>query len=830
MEMSKIEIQTDELTHQYMWYTRLLGEKGVRRYMCFDHNTYGYTKNFGVIFEHKDNLQAYGESKALSQALLYLVQFNLNGMPVPAKIVLVDQTNSEIHIHKTEDYKEVVNDIDKYASMRASKGIDGFVLKSEPQVIKYSFEDDDTIEPIKRLIKDKPEFCKVDITTKNVYGWANYYYKNAEAEEPCYNEKGEPLQYPDGKYKTRKIYNQKAEKKAFFRELRHPVGTLKYKINDWKGSESDFALIMDMLNDPTTKKKLGAFYTPDQYCELGHNLLKDAIKRVPDGCDYVIIDRCAGTGNLEGVLSDEELSHCIVNTYELKEWLVLKDRIGHKVRHIFPELPPEDYAGDYSELLNGEGFLDGSDAFSKEFNDQLEEVIEKTKKAEKVIRIFYENPPYAETTNVEFQKKGIGKKHSTWKKSYAVEKMKNDPMVKGVASNDMANVFIWSAFNLLMKNKEDSYVIYSPIKYWKSQKIIDRVFVRGYAVNRKYFHATSEACITLSLWLNEKETEEQELKYDAYNISAIGLEQEGTLIAKQVHSLFSKKYYRMSFDPELILKDQLGTACALNGSETDKSENKWSVNRNTYNNTLGYLVVKESGFNYPGLQCSLTSAPMYNGNGFVLQNETYLYKLPIFIAGRYIDNCRDWKAVSFVMKSGDGAEEYLADCKKIKDDPLCDLNVYLHRCLIYTGLTHYNHQRSFTASTGKEYRTELCFSNENTLASKELKAFIDSGYALTEEEQSLFEQWNRIVKRAKQKTEYKEREGVEWNDNYNYGLFQIDQEINISVSSTNPLTGKEKKLPLDGELNNMIKDFKKQLKNYYLNNLTDMLFKYQFLK
>ena len=77
---------------------------------------------------------------------------------------------------------------------------------------------------------------------------------------------------------------------------------------------------------------------------------------------------------------------------------------------------------------------------------------------------------------------------------------------------------------------------------------------------------------------------------------------------------------------------------------------------------------------------------------------------------------------------------------------------------------------------------------------------------------------------------YKEREGVEWNDNYNYGLFQIDQEINISVSSTNPLTGKEKKLPLDGELNNMIKDFKKQLKNYYLNNLTDMLFKYQFLK
>ena len=826
--MSKIEIQTDELTHQYIWYQKILGPKKVQQFIAFDHNTDGYTKNYGILFEHKDNLQAYGESKALSQALLYLVQFNLNGMPIPAKIMLVDQTNCEVHIHNTEDYKEIVNDIDKYASMRASKGIDGFVLKNEPKIIKYDFEDNETIYNLAMMIKGNPEFCKVDITTKNVYGWANYYYKNAEAEVPCYNEKGEPLKYPDGKYKTKKLYNQKAEKKAFFSELRHPVGTLKYKINDWKGSESDFALIMDMLNDPTTQKKLGAFYTPDQYCELGHNLLKDAIKRVPDGYDYVIIDRCAGTGNLEGVLSDEELSHCIVNTYELKEWLVLKDRVGHKVRHIFPELPPEDYAGDYSELLNEEGFLAGSDAFSKEFNDKLEEVIEKTKKAEKVIRIFYENPPYAETTNVEFQKKGLSKKHSTWKKSYAVERMKAN--VKGVALNDMANVFIWSAFNLLMKNKEDSYVVYSPIKYWKGQKIIDRVFARGYAVNRKYFHATSEACITLSLWFNEKETEEQELKYDAYNISAVGLEHEGSLIAKQVHSLLSDKYYRMELDKEPEIEDDLGIACALNGTETDKTKDKIRVSSQHQKDSIGYLVAQKTGFDYPGLQCMLTIAPIYNGNGFVLQKDSYLYKLPMFIAGKYVDNYKDWKAMSFVMKSGDGAEEYLADCKKIKDDPLCDLNVYLHRCLIYTGLTHYNHQRSFTASTGKEYRTQLCFSNKDTLASKELKAFIDSGYLLTEEEKKLFEQWNRIVQRAKQKTEYKEREGVKWNDNYNYGLFQIEQEINISVPSINPLTGKEKKLPLDGELNNMIKDFKKQLKNYYLNNLTDILFKYQFLK
>ena len=143
--------------------------------------------------------------------------------------------------------------------------------------------------------------------------------------------------------------------------------------------------------------------------------------------------------------------------------------------------------------------------------------------------------------------------------------------------------------------------------------------------------------------------------------------------------------------------------------------------------------------------------------------------------------------------------------------------------------SHYNHQRSFNASTGKKYRSELCFSNENTLASKELKAFIDSGYALTEEEQSLFEKWNRIVKRAKTH-HYKEEEQTGWNDDYNYGLFQIDDEINIKIDSGYVKNGKPIMINLDGELNNYIKDFKTALNDYYKNNLTDELFKYQFLK
>ncbi|MBO6021731.1 hypothetical protein J6P52_06345 [bacterium] len=80
---------------------------------------------------------------------------------------------------------------------------------------------------------------------------------------------------------------------------------------------------MDCLNDPLNKKILGAFYTPDLYCKKSVELVKEAIKRLPkDIEDYVIVDRCGGTGNLESSdngFTNEMLSHTIISTYELKE-------------------------------------------------------------------------------------------------------------------------------------------------------------------------------------------------------------------------------------------------------------------------------------------------------------------------------------------------------------------------------------------------------------------------------------------------------------------------------------------------------------------------------
>lgn len=539
MSLITTTINSDEKTYQIRFYESIFGANNLEGNISMDRSTDGYTK--GIIFEHKTNVAAYGRSKALSQALIYLTRFNADGIPIPSKIILVCQDKQIAYIYDANEYIDIINNIPKYSVMKASSGIEGFVEKNAPREISFDMSSASGMRDILAEI-DKPiTYVKVDINIHNVFGWSGYYYKNAEK------------------------HGQKAEKKKFFDELRNPKGTLSDCINPWTGKESDFTLIMDLLNDPTTQKKLGAFYTPETYCELAHQLLKQAIKRVPTGNDYVIIDRCAGTGNLESVLSDEELSHVIINTYELKEWYVLKDRIGHRVRYIVPPipLPPKELPD-----LNDEGFLFGADALAKNFIDSLNRVIHDTKLSDNITIIFYENPPYAESQSIEYQKIG-GDKHASWKNSFVVQEMKKEGM--GVASNDIANAFIWSAFRYFMKDKTDSYIVFSPVKYWKAQHLINKKFIDGYAFNRKHFHAKTDACIMCALWSNEDDNSNSiVLKAVDLNSNHEYIEQ-GTIDVKKVYSLFSEKYYD-SRNFKSDTKD--GIASNDNGLESEKTGDK----------------------------------------------------------------------------------------------------------------------------------------------------------------------------------------------------------------------------------------------------------------
>lgn len=776
------QINSDEKTYQGEFYKNLFGEDYEGLFV--DRSTDGYTR--GILFEHKTNIQSYGESKALGQALIYLTRFNRDGVPVPAKICLVGQEEQKCYIYDTENYMHIVNDIPKYANLKASDGIPGFSAGKRTDLISYDMNSAAGMLNLLKFVQQAPQNIKVDINEHNVYGWANYYYDHAAE------------------------YRQKPEKKKFFDELRKPVGTLEAFINPWTGQETDFKFIMDMLNDPMTQKKLGAFYTPPAYCKKASELVRQAIARVPAGNDYVIIDRCAGGGNLEMYLDDggeDILSHCILSTYELKEWIVLKDRYQGRVRYIIPPVPanPKDLPE-----LNEEGFLSGANALTRDIIDNPE--VRKYLDDPKCTIILYENPPYIEGQSIEFHKSGGA--GADWKDGFIVQEMKKE--VSGVASNDMANAFIWSAFKFFLRQTTDSYVVFSPIKYWKSQNLINKKPIRGMAFNRKHFHAKMDACISCILWSNE-DVVPRPFDLEAYDIDDNhDLVHEPSLKVKRVNSFYSDHYYDKRNDPSDIT-DGYDITCNNQGNEESRVNARVVPKYNP--NIIGYLCVAGSGFDNPDLQSILTRIANYRGNGFFLRSDNFVEKLPMFSASRYIRYRPHWTERAMVMKSADKAAQFEADITSgMADDFLC-------KSLIFTCFEPQNHCRSLKGSDGRFYRNELCFDNldgKTTLAREKLDDFIANGYVFSDEEQALFEKWDAILKKIHETDEY--------NSAFTYGLYQIDEEINIKVQQGVKKDGSPNMITKYGDLNNLIKDLKSMVKSYYLGNLVDTLFEYEFLK
>ena len=150
--------------------------------------------------------------------------------------------------------------------------------------------------------------------------------------------------------------------------------------------------------------------------------------------------------------------------------------------------------------------------------------------------------------------------------------------------------------------------------------------------------------------------------------------------------------------------------------------------------------------------------------------------------------------------------------------------------------TYYAHMRSINGSDGRLYLNELCFDG-NTLAAKKLQEFKDAGYTLTKEEEELFTDWDNILKRVSQQYSdgsyrypYSKENGEGYNPEFKYGLYQIDEKVNFKIESAPDKNGKTRMIFADGDLNNMIKAFKKKVREYYINNLVETLYKYEFLK
>ena len=506
-----------------------------------------------------------------------------------------------------------------------------------------------------------------------------------------------------------------ASRRGFFAELRNPTGPLAGLIEPWNGSESDFREMMDELSGPLTRKNLGAFYTPPAYARLAAELVRKAMDRIPEGNDAVIIDRCAGTGNLEAFLDDDALSRVIACAYELSEWKALRDRLGDKIRLLLPKAGP-----DGLPEADENGFLIGADALSRDLIDDPH--MRRYLDDPNCSVILLENPPYSEPQGMERLKSGGGR--ADWKDGFVASEMRRE--VSAAARGDTANAFIWSGFRYFLRRPEDSYVVISPMKYWKSQKLISKRFVAGYAFNKARFHAKTGSCLMCALWANE-DWDGGELILDAYDVGADGAPvPEGKVSVKRLNSLFSEKYYDRRKDPS---DSEDGIAVAFDGTEV--GDGKISV-RKLYNpNIVGYLRAGGSGFDNPDLQSSLLTAGCWNGHGFFLRRDSFLEKLPMFCASRYVRYFSHWTEKGRIMKSADGAERFAADVSSGKADG------FLRSCLIFTCFERQNHCRSLYGSDGRLRLNELCFDGSGgrrTAAAEALEAFSEKGFGFSDEE------------------------------------------------------------------------------------------------
>lgn len=722
----------------------------------------------GNLLEFKLNINDL--NTVLFQTIKYLSARRVKGKPIPANIILISLNDGEAYVYNSKDY---LIDIEKIYNGGASKDNVGFIGHSPVKELSYVEDMNDTQELIQLLRSNT--YTKIHIDENCIVGWANNYY----------------TQYPNARKSD--FLGDFTGKVKIIGEIRNPVKFKDFIYPYKQESNIKFDYLMDKLNDKLQKKNLGAFYTPFEYATKTLDLVREAIRRVPNGNEFIILDRCAGTGNLERFMTDEELSHTILSTYEYYEYKVLLELLGDKVLFIIPPTEKED--------TFNMGLVRGSNALEEEYINNP--VIKKYISDPKCTIILYENPPYAETTSIEHQKKKAGKKSSTWKDSYVVKEMKKE--VSGAATNDLGNAFIWSAFKYYLRQPTDSYIVFSPVKYWKAQHLIRKRFIKGFAYNRRHFHTNIDACIMVALWSNEDEKDLKEIAIEAIDIVNDELISEGILDVKRMYSNFSKKYYDSR---RLETDEENGIYIGLDGIEANDKVKKRI--KPLYNkNIIGYLVADSSGFDNPDLHSSLLISGRYNGNGFFLRNDNFLEKLPMFAASRYITYNRKWTGRARIMKSADGSHKYLNDVRSGV------LNQFLLKCLLFTSLETQNHMRSLTGSDGRFYRNQLCLDSTNgdTLATQYLQDL-----TLNETEQKLLQQWGKVLNAAKRTKNY--------NTELTYGIFQIIAELNTYTHDE----VHNRKVWDYPELNGYILTLKQLIKEYFLKEIVPTLFEYEFLK
>lgn len=699
----------------------------------------------GVLFEHKPiiNNSSSPLNKVLGQAIKYLSKKRINAIDVPDTILLISQ-NDEIAYHfRSENY---LKEIHRFYVTSASNDNDLSLDVSGVEQINYG---KDGFERIHEIISTS-SYIKVDVDINNVISLARRFYRE----------------------------NRSSQKGEFLNEIRNPnhfiyINPYTKQIDD----NSEFGYIMDKLNDDFLQQEIGAYYTPIEYSEKSLELVRKAIENRPKGNNYIIIDRCAGTGNLEEKMTEEEISHCILNTYEYFEWLELRRQYADRALYVIPKTD--------SSFIKGEGVIKEGDALSEEFYN--DEVLQGYINDSKNTIIIFENPPYFSGSSnmgaliVNAASGEGGKKRSTrtQERSWVYERMKENNISAQAAAN-VVRQFIWSSYVDYLRQNGDSLIVYSPVSYFKGYHIQEYMphlkFDKGYGFNRKFFHA-SNGLISCVKWdyistFDSMKNEEKQLELEVFSINKYGqIERETNCEELTIKKIYSNpNYYFTNKDTNTAF------ACISNNGSTPKS----------------------------GLGCLYSLARKTNRNDESYINESNYYKMmPVYIAQLAFDK-RKWYFNDNVLRTADMKNDYL-NCSEL-----------LRRSLIFTCLYSNNHCHTEMDSNGKLIINQLCF-DTNTLASKKAK---DLEQEMDEYDKKLLKRWGKVLELAKMTPEYKA--------NYKYGVHQIATELDTYDEIVYGLTVEQKyRHP---ELHNNLKELKKETMTYYVLFIEPLLFEYELIK
>lgn len=708
-------------------------------------------------------------SQVLFQSLKYLSNLRVKGIEVPNNILLIDLNQNLAYKFNSQDYFEEIHKVYYGAS---SKNNSGFLIGNYE---KFYLSNDIDIIKFKKILFEK-KYMKIDIDENCIVGWAERYYR----ENPTAN-KSDFIGDLEGKVK---IIGEIREPKHF-KDFINPYS---------KKTNEKFKYLMDKLNDKLHKKELGAFYTHPLYSKKALELVRVAINRVPEGNDYIILDRCAGTGNLEEFLTDEELSHCILSTYEYYEYKVLQERLGDKVRFIIPPIEKED--------TYFKGFVKQANALTKEYVEY--KPIKDYLNNPSCTIIMLENPPYQDSSSITYIEENNLRKRvkNRRKEEFLSLEFKKNILAKlnekRGSAREYANLFIWSAFEYYLRENTDSYILFSPVKYFKNIGLVEKKFLKGFIFNRKHFHATASG-ISCILWSNENE-DKNEYELEIYDIIKDDNNIENIKYEKNIKVKKVKKNISTHNDLRTFIDDvETDLVCNTDGSLITNYIYK-KGRKPVYNkNIIGYISY--INFNPDPKNFHLVRINLWKGleqsYGFHLREDNFMKKIPIWVSKQPI---LKWYEKDVIFNSADKGESYQND------------EEFLKQCLIYTCLTENN--RCMTLEKNDLIiLNELCF-DKNTISSKELKK-----YSLTTQEEELINLYTKIMNYIKKTVK-------NYNQKYTYGIYQIKKELNTSYI----LEDSASKIYDYPELNGMLKTLSIKLKDYLITNIQPKMYEYELLK